>query len=57
MLFSTFEFIFGFLPVALAGYWVLARRTSARLWFLFVASLVFYKYTHQKLLDDFLLRS
>src|SRR5580698_11327312 len=44
MLFSTFEFIFGFLPVALAGYWVLARQTSARLWFLFVASLVFYSY-------------
>src|SRR5258708_5370976 len=43
MLFSTFEFIFGFLPIALAGYWLLAQRT-ARLWFLLVASLVFYSY-------------
>ena len=44
MLFSSFEFVFGFLPIALAGYWVLARRASARLWFLLLISLIFYSY-------------
>jgi len=44
MLFSTFQFIFGFLPIALAGYWLLARRTTARLWFLLAVSLIFYSY-------------
>jgi alginate O-acetyltransferase complex protein AlgI len=44
MLFSTFQFIFGFLPIALAGYWLLARRNAARLWFLLAASLIFYSY-------------
>src|SRR5271163_87385 len=44
MLFSTFEFIFGFLPVALGGYWLLARFDAARLWFLLIISLVFYSY-------------
>ena len=44
MLFSSFEFIFGFLPVALAGYWLLAERAAARLWFLLAASLLFYSY-------------
>ncbi len=44
MLFSSFAFIFGFLPVALGGYWLLARRTSPRLWYLLAASLAFYSY-------------
>src|SRR6185312_14932630 len=44
MLFSTFEFIFGFLPIALAGYWLLAKHDAARLWFLLGASLVFYNF-------------
>jgi D-alanyl-lipoteichoic acid acyltransferase DltB (MBOAT superfamily) len=44
MLFSTFAFIFGFLPAALAGYWLLLRYDAARLWFLLVASLIFYSY-------------
>jgi D-alanyl-lipoteichoic acid acyltransferase DltB (MBOAT superfamily) len=44
MLFSTYLFIFGFLPIALAGYWLLARYGAARLWFLLAISLVFYSY-------------
>jgi D-alanyl-lipoteichoic acid acyltransferase DltB (MBOAT superfamily) len=44
MLFSTLEFIFGFLPLVLAGYWLLARHETARLWFLLAASLAFYSY-------------
>lgn len=45
MLFNSFAFIFGFLPVALAGYWLLAERQAARLWLLCTASFVFYGYT------------
>ena len=44
MLFSSIGFVFGFLPIALAGYWLLARRTTSRLWFLLAVSLVFYSY-------------
>ena len=44
MLFSTFEFIFGFLPIALTGYWLLARNAQARLWFLLLVSMIFYSY-------------
>ncbi|MGE5477763.1 MAG: MBOAT family O-acyltransferase [Bacteroidales bacterium] len=44
MLFNSLSFIFGFLPVALAGYWLLARHQGPRLWFLLVASIVFYGY-------------
>lgn len=44
MLFNSLSFIFGFLPVALAGYWLLARHPGPRLWFLLVASIVFYGY-------------
>ncbi len=44
MLFSTYPFIFGFLPIALAGYWLLAKHNAARLWFLLGASLVFYNF-------------
>lgn len=44
MLFSTFAFVFGFLPIALVGYWLLAKRTGARLWFLLTISLAFYSY-------------
>src|SRR5579864_782698 len=44
MLFSSIEFVFGFLPIALSGYWLLARRDTARLWFLLIASLAFYSY-------------
>jgi alginate O-acetyltransferase complex protein AlgI len=43
MLFSSFIFLFGFLPAALAGFWIAGRfgRTVAASW-LVVASLVFY---------------
>jgi D-alanyl-lipoteichoic acid acyltransferase DltB (MBOAT superfamily) len=44
MLFSSFQFIFGFLPIALLGYWLLARHERVRLWYLLVISLVFYSY-------------
>ena len=44
MLFNSFPFIFGFLPLALAGYWLLARHDAARLWLLLAASLVFYNF-------------
>jgi alginate O-acetyltransferase complex protein AlgI len=44
MLFNSFPFIFGFLPLTLAGYWLLAERENARLWFLLVASVAFYGY-------------
>jgi alginate O-acetyltransferase complex protein AlgI len=44
MLFNGFEFIFGFLPLALGGYWLLARHALPRLWFLLAASLLFYSY-------------
>ena len=43
MLFNSFPFILGFLPLALAGYWLLAER-EARLRWLIGASLVFYGY-------------
>jgi alginate O-acetyltransferase complex protein AlgI len=45
MLFNSFAFIFGFLPAVLAGYWLLARYLTARLWFLLAVSLVFYGYS------------
>ena len=43
MLFNSAEFLFGFVPVALLGFWLLGRysRVSAIRW-LIVASLVFY---------------
>ncbi len=41
MLFNSFPFIFGFLPLALAGYWLLGGREAARLWFLLGASVLF----------------
>ena len=43
MLFSSFVFVFAFLPLALAGYYVAARfgRAPAAAW-LVVASLIFY---------------
>ena len=44
MLFNSFPFIFGFLPWALAGYWLLARTEAPRLWFLLAASVAFYGY-------------
>jgi D-alanyl-lipoteichoic acid acyltransferase DltB (MBOAT superfamily) len=44
MLFNSFPFIFGFLPLALAGYWLLGGREAARLWFLLGASVLFYGY-------------
>lgn len=44
MLFSSYPFIFGFLPIALAGYWLVARYREPRPWFLLAASLVFYSY-------------
>ena len=43
MLFNSFPFLFGFLPVALAGYFALARRSAmAPLYWLTAVSLVFY---------------
>lgn len=44
MLFNSFPFIFGFLPPALAGYWLLGNRDAARLWFLLAISIIFYAY-------------
>src|SRR5580700_9698675 len=44
MLFNSFVFLFGFLPWALLGFWLLNRHENARLWFLAAASLVFYGY-------------
>ena len=44
MLFSSYQFLFGFLPLVLAGYWLLAKHEEARLYFLLVASLIFYNY-------------
>ncbi len=42
MLFNSFTFLFGFLPIVLLGYWLAAGREGGRLWFLILASLVFY---------------
>jgi len=42
MLFNSFTFLFFFLPMVLAGYWLVSVRENTRLWFLVVASLVFY---------------
>ncbi|MCX7170534.1 MAG: MBOAT family protein, partial [Proteobacteria bacterium] len=49
MLFNSYEFIFGFLPIALAGYFLIARRslTGAALW-LGLASLLFYGWWNPK---------
>jgi len=44
MLFNSIAFLFGFLPWALLGFWLLNRREKARLWFLCVASIIFYGY-------------
>ena len=46
MVFSSYEFIFGFLPACLVGYAVLLRwgGRQAALWFLTAASLVFYSF-------------
>jgi len=44
MLFNSLPFIFGFLPPALAGFWLLNGREGARLWFLLAVSLIFYSY-------------
>lgn len=41
LLFNSYEFIFLFAPVALAGYWLL-RKNTHRLWWLAAASYVFY---------------
>ncbi|HTS94920.1 MAG TPA: MBOAT family protein [Stellaceae bacterium] len=44
MLFNSLPFLLGFLPPTLLGYWLLRDHASARLWFLLIASLVFYGY-------------
>jgi D-alanyl-lipoteichoic acid acyltransferase DltB (MBOAT superfamily) len=44
MLFNSLPFLFGFLPLTLAGYWLLGDRSTARLWFLLLASVAFYGY-------------
>lgn len=43
MLFNSFPFIFGFLPVALLGYYLI-KVDRLQLWFLFASSIVFYAY-------------
>src|SRR6476661_3563542 len=42
MLFNSYEYLCWFLPLALAGYFALARRPAAATWWLIGASLVFY---------------
>jgi alginate O-acetyltransferase complex protein AlgI len=44
VLFNSYEFIFLFVPVALAGYWIAAARAgfSVAVWWLVAASLFFY---------------
>ena len=45
MVFSSFPFIFAFLPLALAGFWLTARLgTRPAAWWLVLASLGFYAY-------------
>jgi D-alanyl-lipoteichoic acid acyltransferase DltB (MBOAT superfamily) len=46
VLFNSHEFVFGFLPVALAGFWVLGalNRSHAALLWLLLASLFFYAF-------------
>jgi alginate O-acetyltransferase complex protein AlgI len=44
MLFNSLPFILGFLPLTLAGYWLLANHPAPRLWWLLAASLAFYGY-------------
>jgi alginate O-acetyltransferase complex protein AlgI len=46
MLFNSHEFVFGFLPVALAGFWILGavNRSHAALLWLLLSSLFFYAY-------------
>jgi alginate O-acetyltransferase complex protein AlgI len=44
MLFNSLPFILGFLPLTLAGYWLLANHPAPRLWWLLAASLLFYGY-------------
>ncbi len=48
MLFNSYIFIFGFLPIALLGYYLIPKR-RAQLCFLLVASLGFYSYWSAKL--------
>ena len=38
MLFNSLPFILGFLPLTLAGYWLLANHPAPRLWWLLAAS-------------------
>ncbi|MET0790569.1 MAG: MBOAT family protein, partial [Polyangiaceae bacterium] len=43
MLFSSFAYVLGFLPVVVLGFWTVARLgTGPARWFLIAASLVFY---------------
>src|SRR5207253_1222345 len=46
VLFNSLEFVFGFLPFALAGFWILGalNRSHAALLWLLLASLFFYAY-------------
>ncbi len=43
MLFNSYPFIFGFLPIALLGYYLI-KVERLQLWFLFASSIVFYAY-------------
>jgi len=50
MLFHSQLFLFVFLPLCLAGYYLLARSRAARGWWLLAASLLFYGYWDLRLL-------
>jgi alginate O-acetyltransferase complex protein AlgI len=50
LLFNSQIFLLVFLPLTLAGFYLLAARRSARLWLLIVASFVFYGYWDVRLL-------
>lgn len=44
MIFNSYIFLLLFLPVVVAVYWWLSPRQTSRLWWLLVASMVFYAY-------------
>ena len=56
MLFNSYEFVFGFLPITLTGFFVLAgiRRELSLVWLL-VGSLVFYGWGHWQFLPVIML--
>jgi alginate O-acetyltransferase complex protein AlgI len=42
MLFNSYEFLLAFLPLTVAGYYALAKRSNLQIWWLVVLSLAFY---------------